>query len=334
MKKATIVVSKDFLGNKLFAENDEKLNRDNCLAPFIALKKEFKNNGFDLATQDLNKPVESEIVIYNDMPKTLPSKEETQKSSLLIMESPLVVKSSWDIKKHEHFAKIFTWKDSVIDNKKYFKINYTHAIPESFNWPEKRSKFCTLISAHKLSGLKDELYSERIKCIRWFEKNHPGKFDLYGIGWDKPAFKGLFKAIKKIPFYEKLIPFKKFISYKGPVKSKYETMVNYDFAICYENIKDEDGYITEKIFDCFFAGTIPIYWGAINISDFVPQNTFIDRRKFKSYGDLFSYMSKLSLEEKNQIRSNIKNFLLTSSSNQFRVKAFAETVCAEVLRKI
>ena len=51
---------------------------------------------------------------------------------------------------------------------------------------------------------------------------------------------------------------------------------NISFAICYENARDIPGYITEKIFDCFFAGCVPIYWGgAPNVTDHIPANTFI-----------------------------------------------------------
>ena len=34
------------------------------------------------------------------------------------------------------------------------------------------------------------------------------------------------------------------------------------------------GYITEKIFDSFFAGVVPIYWGAENITDYVPKSLY------------------------------------------------------------
>jgi hypothetical protein len=42
------------------------------------------------------------------------------------------------------------------------------------------------------------------------------------------------------------------------VDSKKNTLEKYKFSICYENARDIPGYITEKIFDCFFAGCVPI----------------------------------------------------------------------------
>jgi len=52
----------------------------------------------------------------------------------------------------------------------------------------------------------------------------------------------------------------------------------YKFIICFEN-SYADGYVTEKIFNCFFAHTIPIYMGAPDISNHINPNSFIDRRK-------------------------------------------------------
>jgi len=38
---------------------------------------------------------------------------------------------------------------------------------------------------------------------------------------------------------------KPYTSYKGPFKSKIETLKPYKFSICFENAKDIPGYITE-----------------------------------------------------------------------------------------
>lgn len=62
---------------------------------------------------------------------------------------------------------------------------------------------------------------------------------------------------------------------------------NYKFAICYENIKNQNGYITEKIFDCFFAGCVPIYWGAKNVTKHIPKECFIDMRDFSSFEEVY-----------------------------------------------
>ena len=44
------------------------------------------------------------------------------------------------------------------------------------------------------------------------------------------------------------------------VGNKIEWLRNYRFHICFEN-SSYKGYLTEKLFDAFVAGCIPIYWG-------------------------------------------------------------------------
>ncbi len=51
----------------------------------------------------------------------------------------------------------------------------------------------------------------------------------------------------------------------------------YKFIICFEN-SYADGYITEKIFNCFYAKTIPIYKGSEKITNYINKDSFIDGR--------------------------------------------------------
>ena len=48
----------------------------------------------------------------------------------------------------------------------------------------------------------------------------------------------------------------------------------YKFIICFEN-STTPGYVTEKIFNVFLSGTIPIYDGAPNITDYINPHAFI-----------------------------------------------------------
>lgn len=49
----------------------------------------------------------------------------------------------------------------------------------------------------------------------------------------------------------------------------------YKFIICLEN-SYTDGYITEKIFNCFFSRSIPIYKGPKDTNKFINKNSYID----------------------------------------------------------
>jgi hypothetical protein len=78
-------------------------------------------------------------------------------------------------------------------------------------------------------------------------------------------------------------------AWRGVVDSKHETMSEYTFAITYENMELE-GWINEKIFDAFLVGTVPIFRGAPDVTDYIPEECFIDARRFGDYRELESYL--------------------------------------------
>lgn len=140
----------------------------------------------DLSTYDINSINDSEIVIYNDMPKVLPNESAIKKSYLLLFESELIKPQNFDLEKHKYFNKIFTWDDRIIDNKKYFKINFSHLFPENINKDLTKKEKLLYINIWKQKVNHPlELYSKRVEAIRWFESKHPNDFDLYGMGWDE-----------------------------------------------------------------------------------------------------------------------------------------------------
>src|SRR3990172_1764016 len=232
MIKACLLVSPYYAGNRIFDMNDKVSNRDNCLYPFYALKQEFSRHDIDLATQDIHGPDASDIVIYNEMPQELPRPENIYKSHLLIFESELIRPDNWDVDKHLSFNKIFTWNDVFIDNKKYFKINFAQLIPVGINKElVRKKKLCTVIAGRKQVEHPLEIYSKRLEAIRWFEKNHPDDFDLYGIGWDGYKLisrKWSQKLHDKSPFFAKCLPLR-FPSYRGRIEEKRPVLERYKF---------------------------------------------------------------------------------------------------------
>lgn len=330
MIKATLFVSPFYLNNRIFDMSDEISNRDDCLHGFYLLREKLKDVGIDINTQDINLPSESQIVIFEEMPE---DKDALQNKNnyLLIFESEIIISDNWNITNHKHFNKIFTWNDEFIDNKKYFKINFPNKVPVNLNFDfAEKNKFCTMIAGNKSNSHPLELYSERVKAIRWFEQNHPEDFDLYGIGWNSNCFKKPFSSLNRIKFLTKLLR-PRYPSYKGAIKSKREVLQKYKFAICYENGRDIPGYITEKIFDCFFAGCVPIYWGAPNISEYVPPNTFIDKKNFDTYEELYLYLKNMSAQEYIDYLDAIKSFIKSERMYPFSPEFFAEKIVNEIL---
>lgn len=141
------------------------------------------------------------------------------------------------------------------------------------------------------------VYHKRLEVVEYFYANHPTKLDLYGTGFPK-----VYDAINK-GFLER--------------SKKISTMAGYKFAFAFDSYTDQNGYISEKIFDAFFAKTIPIYLGANNISQYIPEDCFIDMRKFNSYEDLYAYLTNISAQEYDNRINNIEAFLKSDKFKNF-----------------
>ncbi len=338
MKKVSLVISRYLQKNAVF-DKESKLNRDNIFDKYIKLKAEFERCGYELSTNDINEISESDVVLYFDTPKILPKKEDAQKSYLILVESSLIRPDNYQKKNHVFFNKVFTWHDALVDEKKYFKLNFSHLFPETINKDlSKKEKLCVLIAGNKNSPVNDsrELYSKRKEAIRWFEKYHIEDFSLYGMGWDQYRFSGpiYIRAFNRIGWVKKLfwkLKGEEFKSYKGKVENKNKVMEKYKFSICYENAKDIPGYITEKIFDSFFAGCIPVYWGADNITDFIPKECFIAKTDFETYEELYRYIKKMTDSVYLDYLENIDKFLKSNESYSYSGHGFAKKLVAVIV---
>ncbi|MFA6156736.1 glycosyltransferase family 10 domain-containing protein [Mesorhizobium sp.] len=75
-------------------------------------------------------------------------------------------------------------------------------------------------------------------------------------------------------------------------KTKIETIARHRFCLALENSIEPD-YVTEKIYDAFEAGTVPVYLGAPNVSDFVPANSYVEAGAFPNTKALAGYLQHL-----------------------------------------
>lgn len=116
------------------------------------------------------------------------------------------------------------------------------------------------------------------------------------------------------------------VRYRGAVLLKFENLRRYRFAFCYENIMNVQGYISEKIFDAFHSGTVPIYLGATNVTDYVPSETFIDRRAFRDLDSLVDFLISMREEKYQQYLNAIDRFLQSAQYERFSPSTFAHTV--------
>ena len=353
MNKGAIVTSRFYNNNRLFDIKDKVSNRDNCLFHMYLLKIKLQNIGIQLSTFDVYPEDEYDFFIFFDFDDSYIRKIKELYNNkktlyLIILESELIIPNNWVKKNHKFFKKIFTWNDNWVDGELYIKIFWPNKIPKNIEFDvSKKTKFCTLIASNKrVYNDERELYSERIKAIRWFERNHPTEFDLFGIGWDKGEFNTNFnnifksnllaKCIRKVDniqlLQKVLSPFKEYFpSYKGKIISKKDVYSKYKFAICYENAKDITGYITEKIFDCFFAGCVPVYLGKQNINDSIPSNTFIDKRNFKTYDDLYFYLTNMSEQKYMDYLNAIREFINSGKIYPFSADNFVNVIIENII---
>ncbi|KAG0210742.1 4-alpha-L-fucosyltransferase [Mortierella sp. GBA30] len=93
---------------------------------------------------------------------------------------------------------------------------------------------------------------------------------------------------------------------KSWVAIKHETLAHYPFIFAPEN-SNCIGYITEKIYDALFVGAIPVYMGAPDIADYVPEGSYINVADFKSYDDLVEYIKTVDRAPFYEWKEIVKN---------------------------
>lgn len=314
---------------RLFDISNPSLNRDNGLLPYYNLKLDLENDGFLVTTFDRHSffsPLDLQDALYISFGRL---RDIDQLKSLKIrlfafflLEPPLI-----DNKMYErlpiltkYFQNVFVhnltgdcYSLDGVDINKLKKLYWPQPQSEvsETHWANKNrmNKIVIVNGHHRPKYFQGkELYSERI--IWAIEINKYIPVDLFGRGWGKLftrsslwwVYLKSFNKIKEI--------------YKGPCSSKIEIMSNYKFALCFENLRMR-GYITEKIFDCFYAGTIPLYWGGDDIQTWIPAESFIDVSQFKSQNDLVNFLMNLSNEEIENYRMEAKRFFSRDSSRKY-----------------
>lgn len=96
--------------------------------------------------------------------------------------------------------------------------------------------------------------------------------------------------------YGKLMNNKQLPGDEGPV-TKMDIISTYKFTIAFENAIAMD-YVTEKFFEPLVAGSVPVYLGAPNVSQFAPgDKCYIDVNDFSSTKALADFLLELDNSE-------------------------------------
>lgn len=329
---------KAYYEDRLFDDKDAVLNRDDTLAPFIRLRDGLRQHGVEVHTADylVSAPKDAVAADYYSFGvlenyRSLSTYRHLGMRAFVVFEPPVVAPQLY----RELPALTATFDRVYVHNTEgdgYSLQGVDQSRLRKLYWPQPRAevmeniwqrrdrqqRIVVINGNHKPASFTGELYSKRIEVMA--ELARYDAVDLYGRDWNR----WWSRNSMWLPYWWNR---SKIMSvYKGPCSSKYEVMGAYAFALCFENMAMK-GYVTEKIFDCFYAGTIPIYWGATDISSLIPSDSYIDYREFSSATDLWTYVKGMSESEIAKIREAGKAFI--GSSGYARHYDFLRTVVQE-----
>lgn len=350
MKKIFVQMSNPIYdNNSIFICKD--LNK--TYARYFELKRRFLELGYELTTADDNELNNCEGIIFFDanslraptdlktkfknlikrllkikIPQIYPVRDLYQeainanmgdKIILVIWETRAVCPLNFSSSTFNKFNRILTWDDDLLQNHKFSKFYIPMEDAEIINEPVpfNQKKILINISFNKYSTYKKELYSARRKTTAYFDRHYQNDFDLYGPRWNQPVTR-----------WQLIFPWlvKKYSTYRGHAKFKIKTLSQYKFNLCYENISDARGYIADRIFSSFHAKSVPIYWGAPNIAQYVDPDTFIDRRQFKNDAELAKFLKQMTEKEYNKYLSAASRYMQSEKYAKFQNKNFCDTI--------
>ena len=222
-------------------------------------------------------PSKADIILSFDNVNLNLSETSSDATKVLVRQEPhIVAPENYCVNKLEKFALILS-AGSIDEN------DNSH-----LDWPQQFSKIINIkrtrisnrqimINSNLFSLYRGENYSLRRKAV-----NEIDSIDLFGFGWSKSkANKSKNILIELLKFIHNPGPisfscaryyFGNPLSYMGSVVDKIETMSKYQISIVIENCTN---YMSEKIFDSFFSGTIPVYVGP-NLDNFgIPSHLYV-----------------------------------------------------------
>lgn len=316
-----------FHENNIFNLKDKYYNRDNQLLPFYRIKEFFNSLNVQVNTADylLKKEHVSETNYYFSFGSTTYKKLLKRKSvkfkAFFIMEPVILAPHLYkklpeltrifdEVYLHNTTGNGYSLKDVNQSKLKkiYWPMQYTGVISDLWENDNRLNKIVVINGNHNPKFRKPEFYSTRIKAMSSLSKHNI--IDLFGKGWSKwyskqsmwPTYWIYRKKLMKI--------------YKGECISKYEVLSKYKYCLCFENTAME-GYISEKIFDCFYTGTIPLYLGDPTINKFIPKNCFIDVRNFSNWNDLHEHVRNIDDKQYFDMKKSAREFMENEGGQKY-----------------
>jgi hypothetical protein len=318
-----------FNQDRLFDLTDPLLNRDDQLLPFHRLREYLRTKGKSVHTADLlataNPGAEGASAYISlgipDNFRRIASEGQARLRAFVIMEPPVVAPHLYRMLPEltDAFEQVYVhnvdgdgYDMAGVQRDKlrrlYWPLPYDKVLEPYWSQRDRAHRIVVINGSHKPQSFRAEQYSTRIEAMAALAP--AGVVDLYGRGWDRWwSREALWLAYWRNRRTLMSI-------YKGACASKFEVLQRYKFCLCFENMA-MNGYITEKLFDCLYAGTIPLYLGAPDIERYVPDNVYIDCRKFRSWDDMWAQVREIPESRVDAMRQAGRQFLESESARPF-----------------
>jgi alpha(1,3/1,4) fucosyltransferase len=317
-----------YFGDRLFDLSDPVLNRDDSLLPYSQVRECLRGLEQDVHTADLLPAIQSsEIIDYYSLGvlerfKELSKRPDVRLRAFVIFEPPVVEPRLYNALPEisKAFEEVYLHN---VDGDGYSLKGVDRSKLRKLYWPqprrdviepywsncERQRRVVVINGNHVPRPVPNELYSKRIEAMAALAST--GRIDLYGRGWAR----WWSRSSMWLPYWRHRRALMSI--YKGSCESKYEILSHYHFSLCLENMAMQ-GYVTEKIFDCFYTGTIPVYLGAPDIADLIPQDAYVSCSSFSGWSTLLDYLLNLGEADILHMRNAGRAFVRSIEGEQYR----------------
>ena len=312
----------------LFKLDDPVLNRDDQLFPYYRLREKLASKNQKVHTADYLNHVNHDSILceYYSLGiladfKKIKTEKNANLSAFVIMEPPIVAPHLYAALPELTvvFDRVYVHNvdgdgyslTGVMQEKLrkfYWAIPYDNILEPYWNKRDRSKRIVVINGSHNPHSRAREQYSTRLEAMVALSKF--GVVDLYGRGWTR----WWSRAALWLPYWRNRSTLMSI--YKGTCASKFEVLQQYEFCLCFENMA-MNGYITEKIFDCIYAGTIPLYLGAPDILKYIPSTVYVDCTKFASWSEMWQYVSTMPRAQIQEMKEAGRSFLGSEKAKPF-----------------